>query len=586
MTHHASLPTLPARWLDAVRRFVRGRETAFVAVCTLAGIAAAATTVLQALLAHRVQQVAYGLSNGDRLSTLASATPQQLAMLPIGGLVLAAVSWLLRSRKRPLVDVVEANALHGGRMSMRDSLVVSAQTLVSNGFGASVGLEAAYVQLGGGLASLFGRVLQLRRADMRVLVGAGSGAAIAAAFGAPLTGAFYAYEIVIGAYTPASLAPVAAACLASVGVASLLGYSPYLLHAAPDARIGGGDLAATLLLAIICAGVGIALLRLVPLAEKLVRATRVPPALRPFVGGLCLIPLAAATPQVLSAGHAALTADLAARYSLAFVGTLILLKCAASIVSLAFGFRGGLFFASLFLGALVGHLFAGVAAALQGHQVLAPDEASLIGMAALAVAVVGGPLTLSMLVLEATRDFGLTSLVMAAVLVCNVLTRTLFGFNFSTWRLHLRGETVRSARDVGWMRALTARSLMRTDVRTAPVDIDVAGFRRAFPLGSTSRVVLVDEAGRYAGLVSPVTVHGSSAAADSPVAALAQRRDVTIPPGAGVARVMRMFDSAQADDLVVIDDARHVLGIVTETHARKRYAEELDKSQRELFGET
>jgi CIC family chloride channel protein len=71
-----------------------------------------------------------------------------------------------------------------------------------------------------------------------------------------------------------------------------------------------------------------------------------------------------------------------------------------------------------------------------------------------------------------------------------------------------------------------------------------------------------------------------------PQVALAQGRDVTIAPAAGVARVMRMSDVAQADDLVAIDEARHVLGIVTETHARKRYAEELDKSQRELFGET
>ena len=77
---------------------------------------------------------------------------------------------MLRQGRAP-VDVVEANALHGGVIPMRDSLTVAAQTLLSNGMGASVGLEAAYAQMGGGVASVVGQWLRLRRADLRVLVG-------------------------------------------------------------------------------------------------------------------------------------------------------------------------------------------------------------------------------------------------------------------------------------------------------------------------------------------------------------------------------------------------------------------------------
>lgn len=106
---------------------------------------------------------------------------------------------LVQGRRWAAIDVVEANALHGGRIPVRDTLLVSIQTLLSNGCGASVGLEAAYAQSGGGIASWIGQRLRLRRADLRILVGAGTGAALAAAFGAPLAGAFYAFEIVIGA---------------------------------------------------------------------------------------------------------------------------------------------------------------------------------------------------------------------------------------------------------------------------------------------------------------------------------------------------------------------------------------------------
>ena len=79
--------------------------------------------------------------------------------------------------------------------------------------------------------------------------------------------------------------------------------------------------------------------------------------------------------------------------------------------------------------------------------------------------------------------------------------RETFGYSFSTWRLHLRGETIRSAHDVGWLRSLTAGRMMRTDAPTIAAAADLAEFRRRFPLGSTRRVVAVDEAGRYAGIV-------------------------------------------------------------------------------------
>ena len=90
-------------------------------------------------------------------------------------------------------------------------MLVAAQTVMSNGCGASVGLEAGYAQIGGGLASRLGIGGRLRRQDLRMLVGCGAGGAIAAAFGAPLTGAFYAFELIIGAYSLAIAGPVFAA---------------------------------------------------------------------------------------------------------------------------------------------------------------------------------------------------------------------------------------------------------------------------------------------------------------------------------------------------------------------------------------
>ena len=151
------------------------------------GISAGLLMIIQHGIAHGIQAIIYGVS-GPSLSAAASIEPTRLLALPVAGLLLGFGSRAVIRRWRTPVDVVEANALHGGAIPLRDSLIVCAQTVISNGAGASVGLEAAYAQAGGGVASKLGQWLKLRRADLRILVGAGAGAAVGAAFGAPLTG--------------------------------------------------------------------------------------------------------------------------------------------------------------------------------------------------------------------------------------------------------------------------------------------------------------------------------------------------------------------------------------------------------------
>lgn len=576
---------LPLRLLQGLRRRFRSGETGFIALALLVGIGAGLTTWLQAALAHGLQGWLFGLSDDARLSASLKIGFPALLALPVGGLLVGLVSLAATLRKRRLIDAVEANALHGGRMSMRDNLIVSAQTLLSNGFGASAGLEAAYTQMGAGCGSQLAKGLRLRRADTRTLVGAGAAGAIAAAFGAPLAGAFYAFEIVIGAYTPAALAPVAVAALAGSFIAQAMGMPPYLLPAASSADLHPRDFALFALLGLACALIGVAVMRLVAGIEQGVGRTRLPGWCRPVAGGLLLIPVAMVTPQILSSGHGAMHADLTTAQPLQWIALLLLMKCLASGVSLGFGFRGGLFFASLFMGTLVGALFAGLINLAANDAVIDVTSASLAGMAALAAAVVGAPMTMAMLVLEGTHDFVLASAVMAAVLVSGTVTRQAFGYSFSTWRLHLRGGTITSARDVGWTAAMTAGQMMRRGANTLDAATRVEDARKRFPLGSATRVALLDAAGHYAGIVPVAAFYADGARPDTAIGDFADRRSVAIAAGADVLAVMRRFDETQTDEMAVVDAQGHLLGILSEAFVRKRYAEELDKRQREMMGE-
>ena len=567
------------------RRRLRSSEAAFILLAAITGLGAGFLTLVLQILAHGIQRLLYGVTI-NRLSALGAIHhPWKLLALPAGGLALVLLARGLHRRKRPPVDVVEANALHGGRIPMTDNLVISAQTVLSNGAGASVGLEAAYAQMGGGLASLLGQWLTLRRNDLRTLVGAGAGAAIGAAFGAPLTGAFYAFEIVIGNYTPAAIAPVMAAALSGVFVTRLLGMAPYLIATSADRIFLITDYIAYAGLGLLCALMGIAIMRLVTFAEQRVQSFTAIARWRPMVGGMLLMPIAFLSPQVLSAGHGALHLDLLLHPTLTVLNVLLLLKIAASVISLGFGFRGGLFFASLFLGSLVGQIFAGLVDMAPLGLALAPGDAALVGMAALSVSVVGGPMTLAILMLETTHDFALMGVVLTATLISSAFTREVFGYSFSTWRLHLRGANVRSPRDIGWMLKLNAARVMRKDWAALRDDVSVAEFRARIPLGSTSKTVITDVAGHYRGIVTTASAYRPELAENVPITKIATQHDVVLPPDAGIEQMLRLFDEASVDEIAVVDHLGKVVGVVTEKHARRRYFEELEAAQRAIFRE-
>lgn len=574
---------------DAFRSWLRGSETGIVGLAILAGAAGGLFAVLMTAAANGLHEALFGPAIGRALIAAPDAIPAAALLVPaVGGLLLAALNRGLApwSRRTP-VDPIEANALYGGRMSLGESGIVAAQNLVSSGFGASVGLEAGYAQVGSSIASRLGSALGLRRGDMRVLVGSGAAGAIAAAFGAPLTGAFYAYELVIGTYAIGSLAPVVAAAVAGTlaATAATGGLHPLAYSGgigAPD----WGDYGLALLLGIGCGLAGIVLMRSVTLVEAALRRGLPWAWLRPAAGGLAVGGMALAMPAILSGGHDALHFVLSTEVPAQVLLSLLLLKAAAAAVSIGSGFRGGLFFTSLLLGALLGKLFVEalvLATSLEADRMLF----AVVGMSALGAGVIGAPLAVTFLALETTRDFAVAGPVLAAVTTSALIVRRLFGFSFATWRFHLRGETIRSAHDVGWLRELTVGKLMRREVRTVRADMHLSSFRREFPLGSAERVVAVDEAGRYAGLVPVPEAHLESAEKER-VSDLLRLRDRALLPAMNAKAAMAAFEAAEADALAVVDDPAtgRVVGLLTEAHLLRRYGEEVDKRRSEEAGLT
>jgi chloride channel protein, CIC family len=580
----------PNRAMTRMRVLLRSNEFYLIPLALVIGVLTSVIVTLMSEMAQIAHVLIYGIPIDVRLSANAFVKPWVALTAPaIGGLALGIMEWYRRRWKiSRAVDPIEANALRGGLLSLRDSMVVSSQTLISNGCGASVGLEAGYTQIGCGAASLIGQFLHLRRNDLRLIVGCGAASAIAAAFGAPITGAFYACELIVGVYSVGSAAPILAASLAGAITAQWLGGAPYSLEVPRVGGVGVEQYLALVVLALIAGAVGIAVMRSSPVIERLFTRAWIPVWIRPAIGGLCVGGMAIITPQVLAAGHGAMLLDLHQEIATGPIAMIIALKLMACLISLGSGFRGGLFFASLFVGSLIGKFYADILLWSAPDLAADPLVSMLTGMATLGVAIVGGPLTMAFLVLEMTRNVDVTAVVLAACIVTSVCVRSLFGHSFSTWRLHLRGETIRSANDVGWLRNLTVERMMRTDVGKVSSTATIAACRREFALGSLQAVVVVKDHDDYCGLVLlPELFSGDldTIADEIQVVELAKYTDVVLLPQMNIKTAMKMFDDAEAEVLAVIQsDSRKVIGFLSESFARRRYVEEIDKATRGVLG--
>ena len=177
----------------------------------------------------------------------------------------------------------------------------------------------------------------------------------------------------------------------------------------PVGDVLGRDLAIAALLGVLAALFGILIMRGVALCETGLAKTRLWPPLRPALGGLVVGLLALVTPQVMSSGHGALHFSSLVSMPLQIIAGVFVLKALASIVSLGSGFRGGLFFATLFMGALGGSLYAAGVDLVWPGLALDPNVYAVIGMSALSASVIGGPLTMSFIALESTGNLWLTT---------------------------------------------------------------------------------------------------------------------------------------------------------------------------------
>lgn len=390
-----------------------------------------------------------------------------LVLIPItGGLVVGLFNhYFLREEKvHGTAAVMQSVALSGGRLPYQSAPAKAAAAALSLGSGASVGPEDPAVQIGANIASMFGQWLRLSDERVKILVAAGAGSAIAAAFNAPIAGVFFALELILGEISGNALWLILVSTVVSaVFTQAVSGNAPafqvpaYQFHSA-------WELPLYLLLGLVAGPISALYADLLYRFQDIYSAWHVADWIKPASAGLILGIAALFVPQALGTGYGSIEEILDKNgFSLSFLLILAVAKLILTPLSLGSGFKGGVFAPSLFIGAAMGGAFGVAAAHIFPELGIDPSAFALVGMAAMLAAAVRAPLTAVILLFELTNDYHIILPLMFSVAVSLLIAQRFQRDSVYGIGLARHGIRLDRGRDVDVLESITVGEVMRKD---------------------------------------------------------------------------------------------------------------------------
>ncbi|MCH6587471.1 MAG: chloride channel protein [Proteobacteria bacterium] len=585
----------PVNLLAALRRVTRNVQVILSLLAVAIGLTAGLAAIGFRTIIDHVQRFGFGFG-GEQMVTLVSALPGwRILLVPTaGGLLIGLFVHFFMPGRRPqgVAEVIEANALRGGRMPLAVGLKAALVSAVSIGAGASVGREGPVVHLGASLGAWASKRLHLGRTASRTLLGCGVAAAVAASFNAPIAGTFFALEVVVGHYALTAFAPIVIAAVIGTMVSRMY-YGDFPAFILPKATTIASfwEFPAFALLGVVCAVMAIIFMRSIMWTEDMMDRTPVPRWARPALGGLAVGVIALVYPHVLGVGYEATDAALSGLYPLGLLVALVALKMAATAISLGCGFGGGVFSPSLFIGAMIGGAYGILATSAFPDLSSGHGAYTIIGMGAVAGAVLGAPISTILMVFELTNDYAITIAVMIATSIASLITQQTRGHSFFTWQLARRGIAVKGGQDVGLLRTIKARDLITKNFETVAPEAPIATVRERLQRAPWGELFVTDADGHLSGVITFSDLHDAAfdTSLDATLVAddVARKHPTVLLADDDLESALGAYGASGETNLPVVEDreAMRLVGVAPQHEVMLAYQRALDQPRAEARGE-
>ena len=433
-----------------------------VIVALIVGVGTGLGAVVFVWLLRQISQIT------SQLRAITGDLAGLVLAMGLAGLVVGYVvnRWAKEAKGHGVPEVMEALALRGGRIRPRVASIKVLASSLTIGAGGSAGREGPIVQVGSALGSTFAQLLHFSADRTRTLVACGSAAGIAATFNAPIAGAIFALEVILGKFTVSYFGAVVISSVAA-SVIGRIYLSDRPAFTVPAYPFQFQELPLYVILGVLAALVAVLFIRVLYFMEERFDEWRLHPAYKASMGMLLTLGVALLLPehQVLGPGLEFIGEAIAEDFSLPLqlMAMLLITKMLATGFTLGSGNSGGVFAPGLFMGAIVGGMVGSVAHSIWPEVAVNPGAYAIVGMAAVFSGAARAPITAVLIVFEMSNDYKLILPLMLATVLSTLLAEHLFRESIYTLKLRLKGISLQRGRDLDVMQSLQVKEAMTLD---------------------------------------------------------------------------------------------------------------------------
>jgi len=504
---------------------------------------------------------------GGLVESFSRLAPWQCLLLPVAGGMLAGLVLLLgeRWRGKSSTDYMEAIAVGDGVISARSSITKSVSAMFTIASGGSIGREGPMVQLSAMMASLVGRIGGWAPTRRRLLVACGAAAGIAAAYNAPIAGALFVAEIILGSMAMEIFGPlVFASVVSTLTVRAILGGKP--LFEIPQFQLNSGwEMIPCLILGLFAGLLGPWFLALLRWSEKGFMRLRLPGFLRMGMGGLIVGILALGYPEVCGNGYSTVNSILHGGWAWQGLLVILILKMAATGATFGSGAVGGVFTPTLFVGASLGYLFGTVLAWIPGFHAVSPIAFALVGMGAFLAGTTHAPIMAILMLFEMTLDYQIILPLMIASVVAYYTS-----LHFDRRSIYSESLKRKGALDFRLqLSGLKIADLMKKSPVTVQETARFSEIGSAFIQNRFNYLYVTDASRQFRGAVSLHDIKGYLN--DPELAELVIARDImrenfpSVADNVTLAEALDQFLRHDGERLPVLDSTRRLAGSISKS---------------------
>ena len=571
---------------DTSNLLERGGHLYMVGCAVFVGLAGALGAVLFRLLIRAIQGFAFEGPGGvvavfeegiaaetrDPLDVARHmAWYWKIAIPAVGGALVGPLIYFFarEARGHGIPEVMKAVAVRGGVIRARIVGVKALASALSIGTGGSVGREGPIVQIGSAFGSTLGQWLRLNAAGVRTLVGCGAAAGISATFNAPIAGAIFAAEIIVGDFAVTQFTPIViSSVVASVVTRYAVGNHP--AFPVPDYEIVSPFELGPYMVAGIAAGlVAVAFIRTLSFAEDTFEKVPMPEWSKASLGGAMVGVMAIWLPEVYGVGYTTISGALMGQLTLGLMAILVFAKIVATSVTIGSGGSGGVFAPSLFLGAMAGGVVGTLVEQYFPGATATSGAYALVTMGAVVAAATHAPVSAIIIIFELTQTIDIIPALMTACVISTLVAQLSYRDSIYTTKLRRQGIDLFEAKNPNVLKDLSVRDVIVLDPVVIPASAD---FKTVLDLVVTSphnQFYVASPSGAHLGAISlaelrrliyeqetlqHVVVAGDLVDASHP----------SVTDDADLSVVMSLLSTSHVDEIAVVDadDPTKLVGTV------------------------